>query len=359
MTRLTAVCLRAFAVCTALLAVALAGGAARSMASTTPRCSQPDPTGRQFCVTIEDQEGVSPSGTFGTGKRQVDVTAYQYYRLTFENKGGSTLTNGTLTVSLTDHVVTQTGTSDVASTASFDAAASAPFCSASSGVVTCSLGNIPASSQKAPFYLVYRTSTTPGVASTTLSGTAAFKEGANGPNGANPATLDVTEGTSLEIDPEESVAWSPPAAHVVMATNPTYDAQFSKLQYDVPAGKPGFAASASEGSGSLCAAGLTCFGEVVTTDLSGSAAGTFSATNLFHLTITISLDAVPGGNTSNVVLVHRRDDGLTEVVSTQCSGSPPTSSDRLPCIVVTRDNKAKLLIIDAWGFLNGGWVPGL
>jgi hypothetical protein len=99
---------------------------------------------------------------------------------------------------------------------------------------------------------------------------------------------------------------------------------------------------------------------VVTTDLSGADDGTFSSMNLFHLTITIALDAVPGGNTDSIVLVHLGDNATDpEVIRTRCSSSPPAGSDSLPCITVTKDNKAKLLIIDAWGYQNGGWVPGL
>ncbi len=352
--------MRALLVCAGVLTLGLLGGAGRSTASTTPQCSTPDPTGREFCVTIEDQEGVSPSGLLGEGKRQVDVTAYQYYRFSIENKGGSTLTNGTLKATLKDQV----GTQELNSTASYVAAASASFCSGTStdpNTVSCSLPNIAAGPQPLVFYLVYRTSTTVGVTGTNLSGVVGFKEGSNGPNGANPATFPVSEQTSLEGDPEASVAWSPPSAHVVLGTSPTFDTQFSTLAYTVPAGKSAFLARQTEGTGSLpCPAGLMCFGEVVTTDLSGAADGTFSSTNLFHLTITIGLDAVPGGNTDSIVLVHLGDNATDpEVIRTRCSSSPPAGSDTLPCITVTKDNKAKLLIIDAWGYQNGGWVPGL
>src|SRR5512133_1285818 len=116
---------RALLVCAGVLALGLLGGAGRSTASTTPQCSIPDPTGREFCVTIEDQEGVSPSGLLGAGSRQVEVTAYQYYKFSIENTGGSTLTNGTLKATLKDQV----GVEELNSTASYVAAASASFCS--------------------------------------------------------------------------------------------------------------------------------------------------------------------------------------------------------------------------------------
>ena len=353
MTKLTAAPRRTLLLCAALLLLVLAGGAGRSSASFT--CSQPDPTGRQFCVTIDDQDGVSPSGTFGTGRSQVNVTAYQFYRFSISNVSGSTLTNGTMTVSLKDHVAGATG--DVASTASYVAADSASFCSRTSSnpdVITCSLGNIAANSQKASFSLVFRTSTTPGVESTTLSGTVAFKEGSNGPNGANPATWPVSETTSLESNPEQSLAWAPPSAHVSLGTSPTFDSQFSNVQYDVPSTKAAYLATLDEGSGSLCAAGFTCFGEVVTLSLQTD--GTFR----FHLAITLSLDLVPGGNVNKIVLVHLADNATTpEVISRHCSANPPAATETLPCLVVDKDNKAKLAFIDAYGVDNGGWVPGI
>jgi hypothetical protein len=353
---------RAPFVCAVLVVLALSGGAGSSTADSTPvSCRDPDPTGRQFCVTIEDQDGVSPSGPIGTGKFPVDVTAYQYYKFSIENKGGSTLTNGTLTATLKDHVVSATETKDVNSTASFVPAGSASFCSRTStdpNTVSCSLPNIAAGPQPLVFFLVYRTSVTPDVKATNLAGVVGFKEGSNGSSGANPATLLVAASTSLEGDPESSLAWSPPSSHVHLGTSPTSDSQFSTLDFNVPPGKSAFLAQESEGAGNLCATGLTCFGEVVTTHLPAEA-GTFSSTNLFHLTITINLDSVPGGNTSSIALVHLRDGATSpETIRTRCSSSTPAATE-LPCITVVKDTKAKVLIIDALGFENGGWHPGL
>src|SRR5262249_52190334 len=77
-----------------VLAVVVLGGAGGSTASTTSHCNTPAPTGRQFCITVEDIDGDSPSGHVGTGVRQNDVTAYQFYKFTVQNVGGSSLTNG-------------------------------------------------------------------------------------------------------------------------------------------------------------------------------------------------------------------------------------------------------------------------
>jgi hypothetical protein len=356
---------RAFVLCVGLLGLALLGGSETSRADSTSGCNAPDPTGRHFCVTIEDKDGVSPSGLVGTGKRQVNVTAYQYYKFSIANQGGSTLTNGTLKATLTDHVerLTDAGlvVEDVVSTADYIGSGSAPFCKRTAGLtntVSCTLPNIPAGPTALEFYLVYRTSTTPDVKLTNLSASVAFKEGSNGQNGANPATLQAGATTDLEGNPQDSVAWSPPGASVTLGTSPTFDTQFSVLQYTVPAGKNAFRAETSEGPGSLCSA---CFGELVTTDLKGGTdQGAFTNENLFHLTITLDLGVVSGGNVNNVFVAHLGDgDTVPEIIRTRCSSATPPKTDTFPCIKVTKDNQAKLLIIDVWGYKNGGWQSGL
>jgi hypothetical protein len=351
--------MRTFALLLVLSAVAVAAlvGAGRSAASSKTECSAPAPNGRLVCISVNDSDGVSPSGLVGSGNRQTNVTAYQFYKVTVANNGGSALTNGSMTVDLTD--TTPTGT--VVSTAAFAGSGSSSACSATStspNRVTCILGNLAANTSTPLLVIAYRTSTTPDVTATNALITTSFKEGTN-PNGANPSTFSITEITSLEPDPEASVSWSPPGQQVQMSTSPTFDTQFSSLDYNVPNGKNAFVATMNEGPRTFCATGLTCFGEQVTTGLSAADADTFTAGNLFHLRITVSLDAVPGGNVDNLVLLHRRDDNVVEPISAKCSSSPPPATDTLPCRLVTKDNRAKLLIIDAWGFKNGGWVPGL
>jgi hypothetical protein len=337
--------------------VALFTGANGTHASVTTKCNTPDPTGRLFCITVEDQDGVSPSDVTGSGKTQTSVKAFQYYKFTFSNAGGSTLTNGVVTLKLTDNVP---GNPAVDSTAVFAASGSASFCSVTStkpNVVTCTLGNIPAGGTKTPFFVAYQTSTTPGVKSTDAEITTAFKEGANG--GANPASLTFTENTSLEPDPELSVSWSPPGQHIDLGTAP--DITFSKFSFDVPVGKSAFLSSVAESSNSACDPSLSCFGQLVKTDLSAAQAGTFSSGNPFHLTIIESLDIVPG-NTKSLVVSHQFDDGTFEVIRTRCSSDPPAASDTLPCFTFStftdKVTKQKYAAFSIWGFRNGGWMPG-
>ena len=355
--------LRGLALLICALSIVLLGGASTLRASPTPStyCNSPAPSGRLFCATVDDVDGVSPSGHVGSGIRQADVEAYQFYKVTIANMGGSSLTNGTMSVVLTDNFP---GGAKATSTALYVPSPGAPTCAVVSTTpnrVDCTLGNLGANTSTPTIVLAYRTSTSPDVTSTDAAATVGFKEGSNGPNGANPATLSFVENTSLEPDPEGSVGWSPPGHHVALSTSPTFDSQFTSLQYNVPAGKPAFTATMNESLGQVCAPSVQCFGELVTTDLHAAALGTFSADSPFHLQLTLDLALLPGGNTKGVVLSHRLDNGDFEVVSRKCSASPPAPGEALPCLTVTvvTEKKAKLLVIDAWGIQNGGWHPGL
>jgi len=344
-----------------VLAVVLLGGAGSSTASVQNQCNQPMPTGRNFCVQVEDLDGVSPSGVFGTGARSENVTAYQFYKFTVQNVAGSTLTNGTMSVVLTDNFP---GPTTASSTALFIPSDSSPLCSVVSTTnpnrVDCVLGNLAANATMPTITLAFRTSTSANVSSTDATATIAFKEGTN-PNGANPSSLTVTENTSLEPDHEASVAWSPTGQTTDLGTDPTFDSQFSTLVFTN--GKSAFTSSLAEGTGSLCDGIHKCFGEQVTAHLPADA-GTFSSSNPFHLTITL----VPAnfnvsiGNTSSVVVVHQPDSGPLETISLPCVGNPMTTPQTLPCIVVTKvnppGNQPKLLVVDVYGVNNGGYHTG-
>jgi hypothetical protein len=339
-----------------LASIALIGGAGQIVASTATHCNQPEPTGREFCVTIEDRDGVSPTGVTGQGLRQVAVTAYQFYKFSIENKGGSTLTNGVVTLVLTDRFLTGPPAN---SKAVFVPSGSASFCSstkANPNTVTCTLANIPAGPGLLTFTVAYRTSDAVNVKETVADVTVGFKEGAK--KGANPADLPFSEITGLEPDPQQSVAWSPPGQDVSLATS-SADDQFSVLQFKVPTNKSPFVATLTESNGFVCDPEESCFGELVTTDLPDPTA--FSASNVFHIKIVVSLDVAPGGPESGYVVSHRLDNNTFEVLrqpDDTCSANPPTSTDSLPCFVVNKDNQAKLLIFDIYAFENGGWMPG-
>src|SRR5829696_1256563 len=325
-------------------AILLLGAAAPGGASVATSCSAPAPSGRLVCVTVEDLDGVSPSGVTVSGKKSVDVQAYQYYKLAIQNSGGNALTQGSVTVALTDTVAG----SPTGSTASFVASGSSANCApaSGSGTVVCPLANLAAGASTG-LVLAYRTSTTPGVTATTAAITTSFKEGAN--QGANPADFTAFETTGLEPDPQLSVAWAPPGQGVSLGTSPA-DTQFSTLKFNVPGGKAAFVSSLQESDGFVCAPELqdACFGQLVVTDLSGAAAGTFSPTNPFALTMTVSLDVVPASALKDLAISHKRDDGTFEVIRTRCASTPPAAGDALPCFTPTKDNKEKLLVLQVF-----------
>ena len=142
----------AVVVMAAAVAFSLAGGAGSGSGATTYPC--PPTSGRQFCITVTDTDGVSAS---------VDgVVSYVLYTIAVGNVGGPTLTNGVVTTTLSDHV----GTTTPSSSAQFIAGASSPGCAAVSGpanTVACNVGNLAGGQSLAPLQLVYRTSSTTGV----------------------------------------------------------------------------------------------------------------------------------------------------------------------------------------------------
>lgn len=323
-----------------VVALPLFAGTTSSSASTATTCNG------TLCVTVVDVDGVSPSFR-ASGPNQPDVLAYQFYRVTVTNAGSVPLSAGTLSIALTD---LRSDATVVSSTAEFNAASSPPACARVSQLpnrVTCSIPALPAGGTSSPLTIVYRTSRTPGVTATNAALSLAL----------GAATITAAEQTSLESDPEGSDAWSPPGLPVQLATSPSFDTQFSTLQYRVPSTSAGFAASLDESHGIVCAPGLTCFGELITTDLSGAVGGTFSPTNLFHLTFTYS-GVLPRLAASQIVVSHRRDDGTFEVIRRRCQTIPPAATAELPCISVVKDEVAGRLVVDVWGFQNGGWMAG-
>jgi hypothetical protein len=318
-----------------VLGIAVAGGSTAG-ASIQTTCSG------SLCITVEDVDGVSPSNFTSP-----QVIAYQVYKVTIANTGSTALPGGTMTVLLSDLV----GNQPQSSTAEFIKAGSSAACvrvSQTPNNVSCSVGGLAGGASSSLFLIGYRTTRTAGATSTTADITVSL----------GSSSVSTSEQTDLENDPEAASAWSPPGSHPVLGTSPTFDSQFSTLQYSVPTNQPGFVSGLEESSATVCPPARTCFGEGVTTDLSDAAAGTFSPSNLFHLTLNIALSSIPpSAPLSTVFLWHKLDNGTLEAIRNRCQPSTPTASSQLPCITVT--TAAGRLIIDAWGFQNGGWVPGL
>jgi hypothetical protein len=324
---------RAAAFAMFLLLAVLLVGVGGSSASITTTCAAP------LCVTVEDVDGLSPS-TNGPP----EVVAYQFYKVNVSNTGGTPLTGGTIDVLLTDTV----GSSQVNSDAQYVSTASTNKCvriSTNPNLVRCTIGTLGAGATTNTFLLAYKTSRTPGATSTNAAITVSF----------GSTQVSTVEQTILETDPNDSSAWSPPGKLVKLGTAPNFDQQFSTLQYTVPGGGKAFVSSMDESNGSVCAPTLTCVGQLVTTDLSGAFAGTFSPANLFHLTITIPFNLRPS---TPIAISHRLDNGTFEIIRQRCSTTPPTSTSQLPCFTLIEDPLGGILVADVWGFQNGGWMIG-
>jgi hypothetical protein len=326
-----------FACALCALAVGVLGGATAASGSVQTTCAG------ALCVTVEDVDGVSPS-TLGPPA----VVAYQVYKITVTNNDSTSLPAGTISVLLSD-LVSETASSSNAEFSSIGSSSACARVSQSPNLVRCSVGALAGGASSPVFQLSYRTTRKPGVTSTNADITVSL----------GAASVSTTEQTDLESDPESASSWSPPGRPTQIGTSPTFDNQFSTLQYGVPANRPGFVSGLEEAAGgNVCPAGFFCLGETVTTDLSGAATGTFSPSNLFHLTLNISLSIVPPSTPlNNLFLWHRLTNGTLEKIKTRCPTSPPTATSTLPCITVAV--AAGRLIIDAWGFQNGGWVPGV
>jgi len=323
---------------TVCVCIVVLGGAAGASGSIQTTCAG------ALCVTVEDVDGVSPS-VLGPPA----VVAYQVYKITVGNTGGTALPAGTITIRLSDIV----SGNPVNSNAEFSGTGSTTGCvrvSQNPNTVRCSVGALAAGASSTTFLVSYRTTRAAGATSTNADITVAL----------GSESVTTSEQTSLEPDPEAASSWSPPGRSTQIGTSPTFDNEFSTLQYTVPSNRPGFVSGLEESAGgNVCPAGFFCLGETVTTDLSGAAAGTFSPSNLFHLTLNLSLSIVPpSAPLSNLFLWHRLANGTLEKITTRCQTVPPTSTSALPCIAVTVDQTAGRLIVDAWGYQNGGWVPG-
>jgi hypothetical protein len=349
----------------AATAVVLTGGAARSSASTTSACSD----GRPFCVTVEDLDQRSLS----------TVSAhYMFYKVTITRKadgGRSNLTNGTLTLTLTDIIgVDDTlpgrptdDPNDVPSTAVFQPSpVSTSKCSvgSSSNVLTCTVSNFPAGADPQSYEpLIFKTSTTANAASTKLAASARFKEKGNDnqPSDPNQDTLAVAEYTTYEPDPNLDVSWAYPNASIVLQTStvdtPAND-QYSTFPLVIPSAHAPFTASLQEtpvtpGVG-FCG---NCKGEVAQT----FGGGIFSASKPAH--VTLVWDFKPSGFTENGgTAYHQPDSGPTEVITTKCTFAPnATTPSVLPCRTITIQNlgRGKVKVTtDIWSNDNGGWGVG-
>lgn len=300
-------------------ATALLGGATGGVASTTESCS----SGRPFCVAVSDTDGVSPS----TG-----ASRFMSYALTITNTGTSRLTNGRVTLTLTDVV----GGAEQASTAVFQPADSDGECSftATGNVLTWTPPNLAGGKSVTCDPLVFTTPTTAGVTATNLNGEIQFKEKGsdNQPTDPQQDRVFVSENTSYEGSSDVDASFARSGKTTELSTDPGDD-QSTTFALPVPANATPFVGSLSESgaAGSFCPA---CLGEIVTT----VGGGIFSTSNPIELLTTWNF--LPSGkNESNIDVRHVRDDGTLEIITASCGGAigalPPPS--KRPCRTIDID----------------------
>jgi hypothetical protein len=304
----------------AAIAIALVGGATSGVASTTERCS----AGRAFCVTVTDTDGVSPS---------TEDARYLSHALTITNTGGSTLTNGRATLTLTDVV----GSANQASTAVFQPADSTGQCAftASGNVLTWTVPNLARGKHVTCDPLVFTTSTTVGATATNLEADIQFKEKGsdNQPNDPQPDRVVLTELTSYEGSGDIDASFARAGKTTALGTDPGDD-QSTSFALPVPANASPFVGSVSESgvAGSFCP---SCFGEIVST----VGGGIFSTSNPIQLLTTWNF--LPASkNESNIGVRHVRDDGTVEIITASCGGAigelPPPGAR--PCRTIDIDH---------------------
>jgi hypothetical protein len=327
------------------VAFSLAGGAGRGSGATD--C--PPSTGRLFCTTTT----VTPSPVSAS----VDgVTAYVKLDLVVANEGGSTLTNGVVTVDLDDNV---DGALQGSSSADF-VGASPSSCTDVGGpnqTVVCSLPNLAARKTTA-VALVYRTSETPLVDATVANVTVAVKEKRNdgSQTDPNPDTHTFPETINYEPCQDCSYAWAPTDKSVILSTTPDGNTWGS---FSLTNRGGGVLTTLDEtsvaSSADHCTTGKTCFGQLIHAQASTVTLGTGE---LFAWQTTWSFDVVAKGiSDKNVVIVHTLDNGDVEVISKRCSAEPPTAADvaGAGCLVpsIGGTKKAKTLIVHWYATHNG------
>jgi hypothetical protein len=289
------------------------------------------------------------------------------------NGGTSNLTNGTLTLTLTDIIGVddtlpgrdpQVDPDDQPSTAVFQASpVSTSKCSvgSASNVLTCTVQNFPAGADPQVYDpLIFTTSTTATAAATKLTATASFKEkGSDGPpNDPNQDSVIVSEPTTYEANIDEDVSWAYPNAAINLQTS-TADNQYSKFPLAVPStlANP-FTATLNEAAVTGTGFCAKCKGEIATT----VGGGIFSASKPAH--VTIVWDFKPSGFTESGGTAYHQPDfpGQLEVIVQKCTFAPNTSTpSSLPCRTINIQNLGggKVQVTtDIWSAGNGGWGVG-
>ncbi|MDQ3672523.1 MAG: hypothetical protein M3364_08850, partial [Actinomycetota bacterium] len=287
-----------------VLAAALAltlGAAERGGAETVSLCA-----GKPICASITDQAQASRS--------PVGTEHYMSDSITVSNAGStSSLVNVTVTVTWAD-------VGSASTSSDYRPLASDPDCTVSgTRTLTCTTPKSLRPGDVVTYEpLVFRTSTDnpdDQATATTVTVTATAKEQAK-PNKNNPdphdAVVTIPNSTSYEGSPETDLSTAGSGLATTLATAQAGQ-QFSKLPVSAGAPRGLFELhEANYGGTVVCPAGLTCFGQQVTTVATGVAP--------VNLQSTYTGPLGPGVTENSIVVVHTRTVGGQVTISAACSG---------------------------------------
>jgi hypothetical protein len=327
-----------------LLAAAFLGGAANG--STDPELC--NPVGRDFCLTISDEDGVSQS--------TAAISRHTTFAVNVRNRGGTQLNNGTVSWELFDVV----GGQEQASTAAFRSSFVPAGCTLDAPTeLTCVIEHLPAGQSVSFGPVPTRTSLNLDATATRLRVTGNFNEGPSDgqPQDPNPDTFIITGDMVYETSGQGSKSVVFAGGSTVLDSS-SDDDQFSVFKVPVPAGFAGLGLAflqefESGETGYFCPAGLTCFGESITTEAPGGIFGPPSPANLL---VTFAKTLLGDKVTEKTLKInHRYENGSIVQILAKCSGAigtvPPVSE--LPCRRV--EIKGQIVKVDAWDVDQGEW----
>jgi hypothetical protein len=332
----------------ALVAATFLGGAA-SGATDPEQCN---PTGRQFCLTISDEDGVSQS--------TAAIPRHTTFAVNVRNRGGQQLNNGTVSWELVDVV----GGQEQPSTAAFRSSSVPAGCTLDAPTeLTCVIEHLPPGQSVSFGPVPTRTSLNLAATATRLRVTGNFNEGPSDgqPSDPNPDTFVITGDMVYETSGQGSTSVIFDGGSTVLDSS-SDDDQFSVFKVPVPAGFAGlglaFLKEFEKGeTGYFCPASVTCFGESVTTDTPD---GIFPPGSPANVLMTFAKAILSDAKVAekDVKVNHRYEDGSIVQIGAKCSGAigtvPPLSE--LPCRRVKTDNQLKLVQVDVWDVDQGNWT---
>ena len=330
----------------ALVAATFLGGAA-SGATDPEQCN---PTGRQFCLTISDTDGVSQS----TESNSRHTT----FAVNVRNRGGPTLNQGSVDLELVDVVADQ----EQPSTAAFSASHVPTGCTlVAPTALSCDIQHLPSGQSVSLGPVPTRTSQNLAATATRLRVTGNFNEGPSDgqPSDPNPDTFTISGDMVYETSGQGSTSVIFDGGTTVLDSS-SDDDQFSVFKVPVPGGFAGLGLALLEEfesgeTGYFCPAGVTCFGESITTEAPD---GIFLPGSPANVLTTFAKALLPAKVTEKTLKVnHRYDDGSIVQIQAKCSGAigtvPPLSE--LPCRRVKINNQLKLVQVDVWDVDQGNW----